>query len=64
MRKLIFRNDPLNILRFAPDAVSKTSVRFNGHTLNDGVNHGRLGCGTTLRTLSLMVNVLIELIGK
>jgi hypothetical protein len=64
MRKLIFRNYSLNILRFAPDAVSKASVRFNGHALNDGVYHWRLGCGTTLRTLRLMVNVFIQLIGK
>ena len=63
IRKLVFRNYPLNVVRFASDAVSQTSVRLNGHTLNDGVNHWRINRSTTLRPLRLMVNVFIQLIG-
>jgi hypothetical protein len=39
IRKLIFRNDSLYILRLALDAVSKTSICLDGHQLNDGVDH-------------------------
>jgi hypothetical protein len=63
IRKLIFRNHPLDILRFALDAVSETSVCLNGHTLNDGVDHWWIGCCTTLWPLIPVVNVLIQLIG-
>ncbi|WP_208867132.1 hypothetical protein, partial [Bradyrhizobium sp. AS23.2] len=63
IRKLIFRNDALDILRFALDAVSKTSVCLDGHTLNDGVNHWWISCGTALWPLGLVVNVFIQLIG-
>jgi hypothetical protein len=63
IRKLIFRNYPLNVVRFASDAVSQTSVRLNRHTLNDGVNHWWINRSTTLRPLRLMVNVFIQLIG-
>jgi hypothetical protein len=63
IRKLIFRNYPLNVVRFASDAVSKTSIRLNGHTLNDGVNHWRINGSTALRPLRLVVNVFIQVIG-
>ncbi len=61
IRKLIFRNYYLNVLRFALDAVSKESIRFDGHALNDGVNHWGINCGTTLWTLGLVTDVLIQL---
>ena len=61
--KLIFRNDPLGILRLALDAVSKTSVCLDGHMLNDGVNHWWIRFGTSLWTLRLVANVFIQLIG-
>ena len=51
IRKLIFRNDSLDILRLALDAVSKTSVCLNGHTLNDGVNHWWINYGHDLEDL-------------
>ncbi len=63
IRKLIFRNDSLDILRLALDAVSKTSICLDGHKLNDGVNRWWVSCGTSLWTLGLMTNVLIQLIG-
>jgi hypothetical protein len=36
LRKLVFRHYTLYLVRL--DAVSKTSVRLDRHTLNDGVN--------------------------
>ena len=39
IRKLIFRNYSLDVLRLALDAVSKASIRLDRHALNDGVNH-------------------------
>ena len=39
IRKLIFRNYSLDVLRLALDAVSKASIRLDGHALNDSVNH-------------------------
>ena len=36
LRKLVFRHYTLYLVRL--DAVSRTSVRFDRHTLNDGVN--------------------------
>jgi hypothetical protein len=63
IRKLIFRNYSLDILRFALDAVSKASVCLNRHTLNDGVNHRWIDFGSTLRPLGPVVNVFIQLVG-
>jgi hypothetical protein len=63
IRKLIFRNDSLDFLRLALDAVSKTSICLDGHKLNDGVNHWWISCGTSLWTLGLVTNVFIRLIG-
>jgi hypothetical protein len=63
IRKLIFRNDSLDILRLALDAVPETSICLDGHQLNNGVNHWCIGCGTSLWTLGLMVNVFIQLVG-
>jgi hypothetical protein len=63
IRKLIFRNDSLDILRLALDAVSKTSICLDGHKLNDGVNRWWVSCGTSLWTLGLVANVLIQLVG-
>lgn len=63
IRKLIFRNDSFDILRLALDAVSKTSICLDGHKSNDGVNHWWISCGTSLWTLGLVANVLIQLIG-
>jgi hypothetical protein len=61
--KLIFRNYSLDILRFTLDAISKTSICLDGHTLNDRVNHRSISCSTTLGTLGLVANVFIQLIG-
>jgi hypothetical protein len=61
--KLIFRNYSLDVLRLALDAVSKASIRLDGHALNDGVNHRWIDCSTTLGTLGLVANVFIQLIG-
>jgi hypothetical protein len=63
IRKLIFRNDPLDIPRLALDAVSNKSICLYGHTLNDSVNHWWISCGTSLWTLGLVANVFIQLIG-
>jgi hypothetical protein len=63
VRKLIFRNYPLDILRLALDAISKTSIGLDGHELNDGVNHWWISCGTSLWTLGLVANVFIQLVG-
>jgi hypothetical protein len=63
IRKLIFRNYSLDVLRLALDAVSKASIGLDGHALDDGVNHWWINCGTTLWTLGLVLNVLIQLIG-
>jgi hypothetical protein len=63
IRKLILRNDSLDILGLALDAISKTSICLDGHTLNDGVNHWWISCGTSLWTLGLVTNVFIQLIG-
>jgi hypothetical protein len=61
--KLIFRDYSLDILWLTLDAISKTSICLDGHTLNDRVNHWRISCGTTLGTLGLVANVFIQLIG-
>jgi hypothetical protein len=61
IRKLIFRNDSLDILGLALDAVSKTSICLDGHKLNDGVDHRRISRGTPLWTLGLVANVFIQL---
>jgi hypothetical protein len=64
IRKLIFRNDALDILQFALDAVSKASICLNGHALDDGVDHRRISYSTTLRPLGPVQNLFIELIRK
>jgi hypothetical protein len=63
VRKLIFRNYPLDILQLALDAVSKTAICLDGHKLNDSVNHWWISCGTSLWALGLVANVFIQLIG-
>jgi hypothetical protein len=63
IRKLIFGNDPLDIVRLALDAVSKASVRLDGHALNDGVNHWWIGCSTSLWSLESVANVIVQLVG-
>jgi hypothetical protein len=63
IRKLIFRDDSLDFLRLALDAVSETSIGLDGHMLDDGVNHRWLSCGTSLRALRLVANVFIQLVG-
>jgi hypothetical protein len=63
IRKLIFRNYSLDVLRLALDAVSNASICLDGQVLNDGINHWWVNDGATLRTLGLVANVLIQLIG-
>jgi hypothetical protein len=62
IRELVFRNHPLNIVRFAPDAVSETAVCLDGHAADDGVDHRWIDFGTTLRPLRPVVNVVIQLV--
>jgi hypothetical protein len=38
VRKLVFRNDPLDLLGFALDPVPYPSIGLDGHMLYDGVN--------------------------
>jgi len=52
VRKLIFRRYTLYLVRL--DAVSKTSVRLDRHTLNDGVNLWHLDLRPPLRSLTAM----------
>jgi len=59
IRKLIFRNDSLDVLRLALDAVSKTSICLDRHMLNDGVNHWCISFGPCSWTLGLVANVFI-----
>lgn len=61
--QLIFRHDTLDIPGFAPDAISETTVGFDGHALNDGINHGLISFGSTLRPLAEVLNVFIQLVG-
>jgi hypothetical protein len=63
VRQLLFRHDSLDIPRLALDAISKTSICLDGHTLNDGVNHGRINCLPSLWALGLVANVFIQLVG-
>jgi len=63
IRKLIFRNHSLNLVRLALDAVSKTPIGLNRHMPDDGVNHGLTGCVTSLWALGLVVNVVIQFVG-
>jgi len=63
IRKLIFRNDSLDIFRLAPDAVSETSICLDRHKLNDGVNRWWINCGTPLWALGPVANVFIHLVG-
>jgi hypothetical protein len=52
VRKLIFRHYTLYLVRLDP--VSKTSVRLDRHTLNDGVNLWHLDLRPPLRSLTAM----------
>jgi hypothetical protein len=63
IRQLLFRNYSLDVLRLAPDAVSKASICLDGHTLNNRVNHWSINRRTTSWTLGLMANVFIQLVG-
>jgi hypothetical protein len=63
IRKLVFRNDALDIVGFALDAVSETPIGLDRHALNDGVDHRRLGFSTPLRALALVEHVFIQLVG-
>jgi hypothetical protein len=56
---LIFRNDPLNFLGLALNAVSNTPIGLNGHMPDDGVDHGLNSCSTPLWALSLVANVFV-----
>jgi hypothetical protein len=59
MRKLIFRNDALDLLGLALDTVPNSSIGLDGHVLYDRVNHRRFSCGAPLRALRLVANVFI-----
>jgi hypothetical protein len=61
--KLIFRHHSLDILRLALDSISNTSICLDGHMLNDRVNHWWISCSTTLGSLGLVADVVIQLVG-
>jgi hypothetical protein len=58
VRKLIFRHYTLYLVRL--DAVSKTSVRLDRHTLNDGVNLWQLDLHPPLRPLTAMKDFVCD----
>jgi hypothetical protein len=60
VRKLIFRDYSLYLVGF--DAVSKTSVRLDGHTLNDGVDLRHLDMYPPLRPLTAMKDFVVYLV--
>ena len=60
VRKLIFRDYSLYLVGF--DAVSKTSVRLDGHTLNDGVYLRHLDMYPPLRPLTAMKDFVVYLV--
>jgi hypothetical protein len=60
VRKLIFRHYTLYLVRL--DAVSKTSVRLDRHTLNDGVNLSCLDLHPPLRSLTAMKDFVVWLV--
>jgi hypothetical protein len=60
VRKLIFRHYTLYLVRL--DAVSKTSVRLNRHTLNNGVNLWHLDLHPPLRSLPAMKDFVVKLV--
>lgn len=57
VRKLIFRHYSLYLVRL--DAVPKTSVRLDRHTLDDGVNPWRLDPYPSLRPLTAMKDFVV-----
>ena len=60
MRQLIFGH---HIVRFALDAISKTSVRLDRHKLDNGVNRRRgFDLDTSLGPLRGVLNIFIELV--
>jgi hypothetical protein len=58
IRKLIFRYHTLDLVR--PDAISKTSVCLDRHTLNDGVNFWHLDLYPSLRPLTTVDDFIIR----
>jgi hypothetical protein len=58
-RKLFLGNYSLQVSRLALDAISQTSVRLDGHALDDRILVGLLDLGSSLRTLKLMANFVI-----
>jgi hypothetical protein len=57
VRKLVFRHHTLNLVRL--DAVSKTSVGLDRHTLNDGVNLWHLDLHPPLRPLTAVKDFIL-----
>jgi hypothetical protein len=57
VRELIFRHHTLCLVRL--DAVSKTSVRLDRHTLNDGVNLWHLELHPPLRPLTAVTDFVV-----
>jgi hypothetical protein len=60
VRKLIFRHYALYLVRL--DAVSKTSIRLDRHTLNDGVNLWHLDLHPPLRPLTVVMDFVVWLV--
>jgi hypothetical protein len=57
IRKLIFRHHTFYLVGL--DAVSKTSVRLDRHTLNDGVNLWHLDLHPSLRPLTAVKDFVV-----
>jgi hypothetical protein len=60
VRQLIFCSYSHDIIHVALDAVSKTPIRLNRHSLNDGVNPWWINCGMPLGTLWPVTNAIIH----
>ncbi|AMA55741.1 hypothetical protein BCCGELA001_05320 [Bradyrhizobium sp. CCGE-LA001] len=59
IRKLIFRNDALDVPGLALDTISNSSIGLDRHVLYDRVDHLRFSCSASLRTLRLVANLFI-----
>jgi hypothetical protein len=59
IRKLIFRNDALDVLGLALDTVSNSSIGLDRHVLYDRVDHLRFSFGASLWALRLVANLFI-----
>ena len=59
MRKLFFRYDAFNFFCQAFNAISNSSVRLDGHMLDDRINRRLLKSLSALRSLNLVKDVVV-----